>query len=152
NEAAGKTKARAAAAHRQHSASCSVPFFSAGASEQVVERARAYLRTMPPAIQGQNGSKLTFRAACVLVQGFGLAIEQALPLPPEASSRCVPPWSDRELLHKLEDAACGAARGYLLDPNRPGRKPSSIDREIAHLEGVEVIIRRRSRVPSAPPS
>src|SRR5262249_48066778 len=102
-------------------------------------------------VQGQNGSKPTYRAACVLVQGFGLAIEQALPLLQEYSARCVPPWSDRELMHKLEDAACGSARGDLLDPSRP-RKPSAIDREIADLEGVEVILRRRSRAPSAPPS
>jgi hypothetical protein len=151
HEAAGKT--RAAAARRQHSAggSCSVPFVSGAAGDQVIERARAYLATIPPAIQGQNGSKPTYRAACKLIE-FGLSIEQALPLLQEYSSRCVPPWSDRELLHKLEDAACGAQPGRMLDPNRAGRRPSAIDREIADLEGVEVILRRRPRAPSAPPS
>jgi hypothetical protein len=150
HEAAAKTRA-AAARHEHLGGGRSVPFVSGAATEPVAERARAYLATIPPAVQGQNGSKPTYRAACVLVQGFGLSIEQALPLLQEYSARCVPPWSDRELMHKLEDAACGSARGYVLDPSRP-RQPSAIDREIAPLEGVEIILRRRSRAPSAPPA
>ncbi len=60
---------------------------------------------MPIAVQGENGSAATFAAACVLVVGFGLSIEEALPLLGQYSDRCQPPWSDKELLHKLEDAA-----------------------------------------------
>jgi hypothetical protein len=150
NETAGKAKAVAAQRYAPV-ASGGVPLVVGAAGEQIVERARAYLDTIPPGIQGQSGSKPTYRAACVLVQGFGLSIEQALPLLQEYSARCVPPWSDRELMHKLEDAACGSARGYLLDSSRL-RKPSAIDREIAPLEGVEIILRRRPRAPSAPPS
>src|SRR5262245_324426 len=116
NEAAGRT--RPAASRRQHSAGgiCGVPFVPGAAGDQVVERARAYPATMPPAVQGQNGSKPTYRAACKLIE-FGLSIEQALPLLQEYSSRCIPPWSDRELLHKLEDAACSAQPGRMLDPD-----------------------------------
>ena len=39
----------------------------------VISRARKYLSTLPPGIQGQNGSGATFRAAAALVQDFALS-------------------------------------------------------------------------------
>jgi hypothetical protein len=87
-----------------------------GADQQrVCARARKLLATIPPGIQGQNGSKPTYRAACALVLGFGLGVDEALPFLREYSARCVPPWSDKELLHKLEEASRQLGpRGYLL--------------------------------------
>ena len=75
------------------------------ADEALIARARAKLHTLPIAVEGQNGSKRCFHAACVLVVDFGLSVQQAFPLLKEYSTRCQPPWSDQELLHKLEDAA-----------------------------------------------
>lgn len=75
------------------------------APEAVVERARKYLAKMPGAVSGQRGHDATFRAACVLVLGFGLSQVQALPLLSEWGQTCQPPWSERDLLHKLADAA-----------------------------------------------
>jgi hypothetical protein len=70
-----------------------------------IERARAYLAKMEPAIQGSNGSGACFRAACKLVGYFGLSGEAALQLLiDEYNPRCQPPWSERELQHKVADA------------------------------------------------
>ena len=55
--------------------------------------------------QRERGHDRTMRAACVLVQKFGLSIAQAWPLFLEWNEQCEPPWSEKELLHKLHDAA-----------------------------------------------
>lgn len=69
-----------------------------------IDRARAYLQKLPPAIQGQAGSASTFRAACVLV-GFGLTWKDAWPLLSEwNATHCRPCWTEVELKHKLTDA------------------------------------------------
>ena len=75
----------------------------------MVQRARAYLACVEGAISGQGGHRRAFRVACKLThpypRGFGMGIEQAFPLIKEWSeTSCEPPWSDGELLHKLEDA------------------------------------------------
>lgn len=75
------------------------------APEVMVRRALAYLAHVEGAISGQRGHDRTFRVACVLTRKFGLTIEQALPIFHEWNRQCEPPWSERELLHKLEDAA-----------------------------------------------
>jgi hypothetical protein len=70
----------------------------------LVRRARAYLATIEGAISGQRGHDRTFRAACILCVRFGLSFEQAWPLLKEWNEHCEPPWSDQDLIHKLEDA------------------------------------------------
>lgn len=83
--------------------------------EAVIERARLYMMTVDPAISGSGGHNTTFRAACALVIGFGLDPETAYPLLAEWNERCAPPWSERELIHKIESAdKVGGDRGYLL--------------------------------------
>jgi len=69
-----------------------------------IERARRYVAKMPPAIAGQHGHDQTFAVACALVQRFGLERSDAEPLLREYNARCMPPWSDREIAHKLEGA------------------------------------------------
>ena len=95
----------------------------------VVRRAAAYAAKLPPAIEGENGSAACFRVACVLVCGFGLSAEEAMPLLLEYNQRCQPPWSEGELQHKLDGAAKQAAEnpdevGHLL-----GNKPAKADGE-----------------------
>ena len=94
-----------------------LPPLRTATDQLVLQRARAYLAKVPPAIEGQNGSGACFRAACVLVCGFGLSVEEAWPLLLEYNERCVPLWSERQLQHKLADAAKKAAE----DPDRVGR-------------------------------
>jgi hypothetical protein len=70
----------------------------------MARRARAYLAHIEGAISGQRGHDRTMRVAGVLIQKFRLSIEQALPLFLEWNEQCEPPWSEKELLHKLQDA------------------------------------------------
>jgi hypothetical protein len=55
--------------------------------------------------------------ASVLWNGFGLSEADTLALLSEYNQRCVPPWSEAELTHKVRSAANARhdqARGHLL--------------------------------------
>jgi P4 family phage/plasmid primase-like protien len=87
--------------------------------ELVRQRARAYLDKVPSAVSGQGGHDRTFAAACALVLGFDLTVEEALPLLGQWNETCQPPWTEKELRHKLEDAdKQPGERGYLLTSSR----------------------------------
>ena len=82
--------------------------------DAVIDRARKYLAKMPVSVSGQDGSKACFHAACVLVCGFSLNEREAMELLTEWNQGCLPPWSERELLHKIDGAMkTGGDRGYL---------------------------------------
>ena len=81
------------------------------------DRASRYLANMPPGISGSKGHDATFAAAVALVHGFALTPSEAAPLLADFNSRSSPPWSEKELAHKLEgslpvftgvDRGCGA--------------------------------------------
>ena len=83
----------------------------------VVERARRYIAKCPPAISGQGGHDAAFHVAALLVHGFALGDGDAMTLMWEFNTRCQPPWTERELRHKLASATSAQhaqARGYLL--------------------------------------
>lgn len=64
----------------------------------------AYLRKCPDAISGQYGHKATIRAACECIR-FGLDVAhvwQAMAW--WNGSKCIPPWSEKELSHKISEA------------------------------------------------
>ena len=71
----------------------------------VIERAKRYVASVPPAISGQHGDVHTFRVCCRLIRGFALDDEQALHVLSAWNERCQPPWSEPELLDKLHRAA-----------------------------------------------
>ena len=73
-----------------------------------IERARRYVAKMPAAVSGQGGHNATFHVACVLFR-FGLDDTDARRLLTEYSARCQPPWSARELDHKIESAKAEVA-------------------------------------------
>jgi len=86
------------------------------APDEVVAAARSYLGAMPGAVSGQGGHPATFRAAVALVRGFGLSRGQALRLlVDDYNARCLPPWSEGELRHKVEGAFTSSTKpwGYL---------------------------------------
>lgn len=61
---------------------------------------------MPGAISGAGGHATTFAAACAMVCGFGLDDETALALLLTIHNpECRPPWTGKELRHKVESAA-----------------------------------------------
>lgn len=68
-----------------------------------IDRARSYLDKLPPAVSGQGGHAATFTAACALVR-LGISNCDAVALLAEFNRRCQPPWSERELAHKVADA------------------------------------------------
>lgn len=69
-----------------------------------VARARAYLRSVPPAVAGERGDAHTFRVCCRVVRGFALNESDALAALADWNDRCVPPWRTAELVDKARNA------------------------------------------------
>lgn len=88
----------------------------------VVERARRYVARMEAAVSGQGGHPVTYEVACKLVHGFGLDDYDAWDVLLEYNQRCDPPWNEKELRHKLEDARKETRHshpfGYLRDSEK----------------------------------
>lgn len=81
----------------------------------VIDRARAYVARMDAAVSGSHGHDVTFRVACVLVEGFSLSFADAMEVMREWNSRCSPPWAEHELEHKVRSAEAKISEpGYLL--------------------------------------
>ena len=74
------------------------------AGSDAIKRARQYTAAIPPAVAGEHGDVHTFRVCCRVVRGFDLADDDALSVLREWNSRCLPPWSERELLDKVSRA------------------------------------------------
>lgn len=86
-------------------------------------RATEYLKKCHPAISGRRGHDQAFKVACKVGPGFDLAPEIATRLVREVYNPvCQPPWSDRELEHKIAEAyKIEERRGWLLkEPGRNG--------------------------------
>jgi P4 family phage/plasmid primase-like protien len=88
-------------------------------------RAALHIAAFYPAISGQRGHDQTFDAACALVKGFDLTIDEARPILQGWNTQCSPPWADHELEHKLIDADKklddpAKPRGYLRDADQHG--------------------------------
>ena len=73
-------------------------------ASDTVERARAFLQRVGPAVSGQRGDVLTFRVCCRIVRGFDLSDDEAVCVLSEWNARCEPPWSERELRQKVTNA------------------------------------------------
>lgn len=98
-------------------------------NNQIIERAAKYLAKIPPAISGQRGHDRTFQAACVLVLGFGLSQQDALALLSEWNQGCEPPWTQKELEHKVSDAdKIVGERNYLRDAKQDDWNTISVPR------------------------
>lgn len=69
-----------------------------------VDRARAFLRHIDPAVTGRHGDLQTFRVCCRIVRGFDLSDDEAMRALAEWNVRCEPPWSERELEQKVRNA------------------------------------------------
>jgi replicative DNA helicase len=87
-----------------------------------LKRASAYLARIPGGVSGAGGHDQTWTAALAVVRGFDLSESDAYSLlASEYNHKCDPPWSERELRHKIADALNNARieRGYLLKAERP---------------------------------
>ncbi len=74
-------------------------------TDELLRRAASYLDAVDPAIQGQNGSGQLFWAVSALLWKFKLdeATTKRLILE-RYNPRCMPPWSEKEIDHKISDA------------------------------------------------
>jgi putative DNA primase/helicase len=89
---------------RQASSARQTTHTTANDRDRLLHRARRYLDATPPAIEGHGGDTHTFQVCCRLVRGFDIAEVDALDLLREWNARCVPPWSEYELVEKIDGA------------------------------------------------
>ena len=94
-----------------------------------LERAALWLAKVPPAVSGQNGHSTTYTAAVGLVHGFQLGYGDAMTLLSEWNLSCQPPWSDKDLAHKLREAASRShdkPAGHLIQSTSMGMNLSRV--------------------------
>ena len=111
---------------------------------------------MDPSVSGGGGHNACYAAACALVQGFDLDDATALSLLTSVfNPRCSPPWSDRELRHKVSQARKATPdkpTGYLIgrqrSPNSPDRGPGPLAPPI-HPPPPDRLKKRQEYEPSA---
>lgn len=72
---------------------------------RLIRRAVLYVDKCEPAVSGNAGHNKLFATVCKLLdappRGFGLSISEATPILTAYNLRCLPPFSDRELEHKI---------------------------------------------------
>ncbi|MBA2116832.1 DUF3987 domain-containing protein [Bremerella alba] len=102
-----------------------------------VSRAQKYISAIPGAVSGQGGHDDTFRVACLLVNGFELDESSAMTILQGWNLTCQPPWTQRELDHKVRSAVKAGAngdRGYMLQVGAEARHEVSPDVDTSHIE------------------
>jgi hypothetical protein len=145
------------------------PIYEMASRVSVIERARRYVQKCDRAISGQHGHDRAFRVAAVLVHRFALSENDALAVMREWNAMCVPPWSESELVHKIQSARAAVhqkPRGWLLEcgmsndecripvngqngaqgtdrpaPPRPKFKPSVLRRIAAKVSEIANVVR-----------
>ena len=83
------------------------------------DRITRYTAVCPAAVSGEHGHNQTLKVAIALIHGFDLSPEVAQEFIIPWNNRCVPPWKERDLKRKLQEAdklapRNGNPRGYLL--------------------------------------
>lgn len=93
----------------------------------LTERARRLLDTMEPSVSGSNGHDAALKAASAVVVGLDLPDDVAMSvLQSSFNPRCQPPWSEKELRHKIRQARMHAKKpfGYLIGRQRASTPPA----------------------------
>jgi hypothetical protein len=87
---------------------------------ELLDRASKYLSKMAPSVSGSGGHNACFAAAVAMVKGFSLPDDVAYGLlMSDYNPRCAPPWNEREMRHKIAQAArANNEEGYLLGNDR----------------------------------
>lgn len=106
-----------------------------------------YLSACPPAIAGQGGHNQTFNVACKLWNGFGLSIDETIKYLHDYNLRCQPPWEEKDLVHKANEAAKvhhKLERGHLVAGNgtfkKEDFKPSHFENSAPDQRPAPVVI------------
>lgn len=100
----------------------------AAPADVLERRAVKYLAKLPASVSGQGGHAALWTAALSTVRGFRIPPDRALSmLRSDFNPRCVPPWSEKELRHKVTDAENDATTpyGYLADRVRDASSPAA---------------------------
>jgi hypothetical protein len=94
------------------------------------ERAAAYLGQMPVSVAGQGGHVAAYNVALVAVRGFALSDADALDVLRDWNAKCLPPWNEADLRHKIKSARQDGQRpfGYLLDKDDNARPLTPAER------------------------
>ena len=95
--------------------------------EERLSRARLYLEKSDEAISGQGGHNQTLKVCDKVVVGLAVPVEEALALLAEVyNPRCAPPWEEKELRRKCEEAIKTTRKpmGYLLSEPRRNDAPN----------------------------
>lgn len=103
-----------------------VPIRPSGQQSDLTRRFRAYVDKIDPAVAGQNGHGAAFAAAraCWAWVRKGLPEGEARAwFFGDFNSKCLPPWSERELEHKWTEASRSDSLPALED--RPASDPAS---------------------------
>jgi len=130
-----------------------------------LKRASAYLAKMQPSVAGEGGHDRAWSAAIHLF-GFGLSADQVFHLLAlEFNPRCSPPWSEKELRHKVENAReARIGGGFHLEgdkfiPAPPGTtvkvpvfEPSTTARNMFDLSMAYWNMRRENKPPPSAPT
>ena len=102
------------------------------------DRIVGYLDKCDPAVAGQCGHDTTYRVLCQTIEGFDLSPEQAWRAAVHYNQKCEPPWSEKELRHKVDDALKATSnepRGHFLATPLEGRlKEEQVQSERAQQE------------------
>jgi putative DNA primase/helicase len=125
-----------------------------------VDRAASYLETCDPSIAGQNGHTKLFNAARRLA-GFNLDEETNVQLLlNHFNPRCMPPWSEKEIRHKVSEgikkADEGGTTGGLVEAENyesfteRGRLPIGFDGPIDRPTFADEINRPVGSAPAPP--
>lgn len=72
--------------------------------EERLRRARQWIATQPPAIEGQQGDQHTFSVAAGVAIGHDLNAAHTFEVMQPWNKKCQPPWSDDELRTKIRNA------------------------------------------------
>jgi hypothetical protein len=69
-----------------------------------IQLAMKWAQEAPPAVSGQKGHNRFFAFCCSMFQFYKLTRNEAYPIILMYNSRCLPPFSEREVQHKVADA------------------------------------------------
>jgi putative DNA primase/helicase len=104
-------------------ADAEVPVAHGLSPEERTNRAKAWLATQEPAIEGKDGDPYTFHICAAVAIGHDLTEDQAFAALKDWNARCQPPWTDQGLRQKIRNGikyGTGARGARLKDSAATG--------------------------------
>jgi len=120
---------------------------ASGGMDNREDRAWAYILKCPDAISGQGGHDATLHVACECIR-FDLNDAAAWRVMLRFNAeKCKPPWTEKELWHKVEDAQlkAGHERGMRLENSahrrrtKPLAEPPEVETKVAPKSGAPLL-------------